>query len=60
MCLQWLSYETGVEKQLGAVEGMARSRHTLRVLEVGCLSPVFFLPKVFCVPGRKFVDLDAS
>ena len=21
---------------------------------------VFFLPKVFCVPGRKFVDLDAS
>ena len=22
--------------------------------------PVFFLPKVFCVPGRKFVDLDAS
>ena len=21
---------------------------------------MFFLPKVFCVPGRKFVDLDAS
>ena len=24
------------------------------------LKAVFFLPKVFCVPGRKFVDLDAS
>ena len=24
------------------------------------LLAVFFLPKVFCVPGRKFVDLDAS
>ena len=23
-------------------------------------SAVFFLPKVFCVSGRKFVDLDAS
>ena len=42
MCLQWRSYETGVEKATKSCGGYPRSRHVFRELEVRCLPPRHF------------------